>query len=428
MPRCILVIEAGPDAVLCGAFPPTRGTEPQVFTYSTGDLKEALPMLRRDLESKGIKPAKVLLSIHSSLISMRIVDIPIKDRRKLKKTIIVHSGGLFLKDTDKMLVDALPLSNNRAAFVAIEKDAFARQLQAFKESGMEPCWAGPGMLSKPMLLNRIDRGQSGIAALVDDDSITAVKDGQPLFFKHLGSKEDLVLSLAALDEDGVRIERFYSTGSTGHAQQAGIDATDIGSEYPHASLLAVALHHGRGMADSVDFLKMYADPDAGEKRRVQLRTATGLAAALVIAWGLYSYLKYLNLDAGYRTAASRLETGYSSLFPGERAADPEYGLEVKLKELSNDKALLADRADVLTAMIELSRAAGSTSGVRVNELQAFGPKITVVSEARSFEEAAEFRTSVEKGGLLKNVALTGSKPLPDGRVTFSLSAETGALQ
>ncbi len=429
MARCVLVIEAGPGSIACGAFKAAAPQEMEVNRYSTADLAEALPLLKRDLDSKGLKPAKVLLSLHSALVSARVLEIPIADRRKLRRVIPVQAEGLFLKGLDEMLIDALPLADGRAAFVGIEKELLSRMLQALAEYGMSPCWAGPSMLSKVVALNAIDGGRHTTPALVDDDSITVARGGKLLFFKHLGSTEDLALSLAAMEADGIAVEPFYSAGSSSFARRAGIEAVDAGSGYSETSLLAVAMHHERGLRESVDFLELYTDPGADRKRRARLGVAAGLVAALALSWGAYSYLKYLNLEAEHKLVEAALEKGYSELFPGENPESPEYALEVKLKALADERTALAGRTDVLGAMSELARAAGATgeaSGVRIKELQAHAANITVLSEAGSFEEAAGFRESVEKNGILKEVSLTGSKPGPDGRVRFNLSAKAGA--
>lgn len=426
MKRCVLVIEAGPLATLCAAFA-TDGLEPmEYFCYDSIGLDSALRQLSEELGKKGLKPVKTLLSIHSSLLSMRLLEIPVKDRRKLQEIISLQSEDLFMKGPESMVLDGLPLAGGKAAAAGVEKNELASQLKSLIDAGLAPSWAGPAIFSKGLILKKLGQTE-GAAAFIDDDSITVTRDGQAFFFKHLETVDDLLLSLAALEADGVKIEKYFSAGSNGLAEKAGIAAQKAGSEYEHPSLLAVALQFKEGLKESVNFLKWHADPKAQGALKRRFRAAVALSAALVLSWGAYAYLRYQNISAETDSIASVIEQGFNELFPGEVSKNPEYALEVKLKELAVDRKVLSGRAEVLTAMLELSKAASNGKGLRTHEVQMSGNRLNLSSEAGSFEEAAAFRESVSKAAPLKKVTITETKPAPNGRVRFNMSAELGGL-
>jgi general secretion pathway protein L len=397
----------------------------EYFSYASCGLTEAARQLSEELGKKALKPVRTLLSIHSSLLSMRLLDIPVTDRRKLKEIISLQAEDLFMKGPESMVLDGLPLPGGKAAAVGVDKNELASQLKALLDAGIAASWAGPALFSKGLILKKLGQTE-GAAAFIDDDSITVARDGQSFFFKHLDSVDDLLLSLSALEADGVKIEKYFSCGNDGLAEKAGIEARRAGNGYEHPSLLAVALQFSEGLKESVDFLKWHADPKAQGALKRRIRGMAALLAALVLSWGTYAYLRYQNISAETESIASVTEQGFNELFPGEKPIHPEYALEVKLKELAVDRKVLSGRAEVLTAMLELSKAA-SKGSLRTNEVRMSGSRLDISGEAASFEEAAAFRESVSKAGLIKKVTITETKPGPGGRVRFNMSAELGGL-
>lgn len=425
MKNCILVIEAGPRSTMCAAFA-ARGLEPiEYFDYAPGSFRETARQLAAELGKKGLRPVRTLLSINSSLLSVRLLDIPVADRLKLREIISLQSEDLFMKGSESIVLDALPLSSGKAAAAGVEKGELTSQLNALLDAGIAASWAGPALFSKGLLLKRL--GANGTAAFIDDDSITVASDGQAFFFKHLDSVDDLLLSLSALEADGVKVERYFSAGNDGLAEKAGIEAQKAGAGYERPSLLAASLQYGEGLRNSVNFLKWHADPKAQDGLRRSFRTAAALLAALAVSWSAYAYLRYQNISAETDSIASVIGQGYSELFPAEKPINPEYALEVKLKELALDRSVFSGRAEVLAAMLELSKAASKGGSLRTHEVRMIGNRLDISSEAGSFEEAAAFRESVAKAASFKKVIITGTTPASGGRVRFGMSAELGGL-
>lgn len=420
MRKCVLVIESGPRETICAVF--SNGSlEPiEYFCYAASDMKEAALSIASDLGKTGLRPSKTLLSIHSSRLSMRMLDIPIAERKKLREVASLQAEDLFVNGLEGLCVDAIPLQGSKALIVGVNKDELARELKALDGAGISVQWAGPALLSKGLLLKGLSEG-GAIAALIDDDSITVAKSGEPLFFKHLDSVDDLVLSLSALEADGIKVERFYSAGSRELASMAGIKTTAAVS-LRHPSLAAVALQCGEGMKESVDFLKWHADPKEEGVLRSRTRLSMALIALLALSWGAYSYLRYQNITAETSFVESDMERGYKALFPGEKPKDPGYALEVKIKELARERDIVQGRIEALKAMLELTEAAKGQD-VRVHELDASGMRLNIKSEAASFEQASSFREAASKGAFFKKVSITETKPGPGGRVRFTLSAE-----
>ena len=426
MKRCVLVVEASRSAVVCGAFS-VGSLEPiEYFSCSRPVFADAIKELVGELAGKGLKPVKTLLSIHSSLLSLRLLDIPIQDRRKLQEIISLQAEDFFVRGTSSMVMDGAPLKGGKAAIVGVDKEELTAQLKALNDFGIGASWAGPALLSKDRVLRKLQKNEAA-AALIDDDSITVVRDGQACFFKHLDSADDLQLSLAALDADAIKVERFYSAGMNGFADKADIEAEKAPAGYEHPSLLAVALHFKEGLRGSVDFLERHGDPKAESSLNFRRKAAVVFFAALVLSWGVYVYLRHQNMTAEMKSATVAMEAGFKELFPGEAPKNPEYALEVKLSELVREKQVLSGRVSPLDAMIELSKAAPVGGGLRVYETALAGGTVNLTSEAVSFDEAVAFRESLTRSGLFKNVTITDTKPAQNGRVRFGLSASLEAM-
>lgn len=423
--KCVLVIEKGLHRVACGAFR-TGSLEPiEYFIYKTSDLKEAARSLSADLGKKGLGPAKTLLSVHSSLLSMRMLDIPITEKKKLREVVTLQAEDLFVNGTDGLIIDAMPVSDGRAVVVAIDKDGLAEQLKAFDDAGFAVQWAGPGLFSKGLLLKRLSAGEE-TSALIDEDSITVVKAGEACFFKHLDSIDDLLLSLSALEADGIKIEKFFSAGVKGLAASAGIKADDAAGQCEHTSLFAVAMQAREGFKESVDFLKWRQDPKEEAILQRRARLSWALVCVLALSWGAYSYFRYQNISTELNGIESEMEKGYAALFQGDKPKNAEYALEVKIKELAREREVVSGRVEALGAMLELTNAASGKS-IRVHEMEASGKRVNISSEAASYEEAASFREAASKGAIFRKVSILETKPGPNGRVKFTLSAEAQGL-
>lgn len=425
MKRCVLVVEASGSALVCGAFS-VGSLEPiEYFSYSRPDFANAVKELVGELGRKGLKPVKTLLSIHSSVLSVRLLDIPIQDRRKLQEIISLQAEDFFVRGASGMVMDGYALKGGKAAVVGVDKEELTAQLKALNDFGIGASWAGPAILSKDRVLKKLQKNEA-VAALIDDDSLTVAKDGQACFFKHLDTADDLQLSLAALDADGVKVERFYSAGMNGFADKAGIIAEKAPAGYERPSLLAVALHFKEGLRGGVDFLERHGDPKTESSLNFRRKVAVVFFAALVLSWGAYVYLRHQNMSSEMKSASAAMEAGFKELFPGEAPKNPEYALEVKLKELAREKQVLSGRVSPLTAMMELSKAAPVGGGLRVYETALAKGSVTLASEAGSFDEAAAFREGLVRSGLFKDVTITDTRPAQNGRVRFGLSASLEA--
>lgn len=423
MKRCVFVMEAGADKISCAAFAPGKAEPMECWGYPSADINEAARLIRRDLAEKGLRPAKTLLSIHSSRLFMRTLDIPITDRRKLGEVAGLQAADLFLKPADELAIEAMPLEGSRAVVVAVEKARLAEELTALSAAGIEVAWAGPAICSKWLLLKRLSPGE-GAFALVDDDSVAAVKDGRPLFFCHLDTADGLLLAVEALEAEGVKLERVFSAGSASLAREAGIEAEDAGAGLEHTALSAVAAQLAEGLSNGVNFLSNYDDPARKVSLGARKKLSWALLFLLVVSWAAFAYLSHGNIRAELASIDARLDKGFTALFPGERPKNPEYALEVRLKELAREKEALAGGVDPLGALSELARAAKGTA-VRVHELEASAARVDIKAEAASFEEASAFRDAAARGGYFGKVAITDTRPGQSGKVRFAVSAEKG---
>lgn len=426
MARPVLIIDIGNSSLRAGVCQGGDLERMDIFTSPLGEgLKAALLSLLDEIRSKGIKiPSTSVAGLPLAAVSMRVINLPFSDKKKLDEVIAFEAGDIFLKSVEDLVIGTLPLSDGRVLVASIEKGVLKGYLDILKEFDIDPVWAGVSLFSKASLLRRLYDGQDE-AALLDSDSLVVIKGQQPRFFKEIRSAQDLRLALSALSEDGVNVRRFYAEqGSMDALSPLGIEAVPVKEFQGGAGVCALASGFMDGFKEAINFRRgEFADTKEIESAKKGLKVTAALIATLCIFWGAYSYLKYKALKASLVQGTSKMEQDYRGIFQGEqRVVDALSQLEVKLKNIKEEKRVMKAGVDVLEAMRGLSEAAGDT--VRLYRLQMQPGRITASGESASFEAANNFRDSLSRLPYFKDITLTDLKARPSAGVSFSITAST----
>lgn len=427
MARGLLVIEFRWDAVRAGVFKAGKTEPVEFFETPRGEGPGAeLKALMGEIRRKGFKGGmRTFVALDPALASLRVVALPFSDKDKLDEVIGFEAQDVFLKNVEDLALASLPLGSGRAVAVAVEKTVLREHLAAFNEAGIDPEWIGLSMLSKDRVLKEIGGGQDP-GAFLDAESLTVMKDGAPFLYKRITDADDLRLTLAALEEEGVDIGRCHAADSAA----ALLDTLGVPCETAgrfsggRAGVIAAAMHLAEGFKDGVNFRSgEFADTGRIEAAKRGFKTEIILLAVLVAVWGGYAHLKNRHLDESLRRLNSAIEGSYRELFPGETGAtDFSYRLEAKLKALRDEKKIIGAGVDVAGALRRISLAGGKEGPVRLHQARISGGKVTAAGEASSFDGANRFRDSMSRLEYFKEITLTDVKSAAAGGVDFSISA------
>ena len=439
MAKGILILDIGVDSVRGGIFSSKKANPLYLHTHpilrkntlsEREEIKSAISSLLTTAREKGFKEfEKVLVAIPPDEISIRILSIPFKDRKKIQDILPFELSGLLPHDVKEMIVDAIPIGNSKVIAAALEKIRLKKYLEMLKEFGLDPYWFGSTIFSMGKLLNGVN---NGTAAFAGDESFAVLSDGEPIFFKPLKGIDELKMGLIYLESEGIHIDKIYSVEEKTKDLKLLLPKIDIknvplpGNCPPEgAGLYALSLHLQKNMEGAINFRRgefEYTRESDAVKKSLKF---TGMLV-LIIAGLLFGniYLKYKTLSNELMAAKGALKEAYIELFTGEtKVVDELYQLEAKVNKLKGDLEITSGGISVLEIMKELSKAGENNSNfsVKFNEANMAEGRITVRGETDSFESANILKERLIKGNYFKDILLTDLKTMAGGATAFSLS-------
>ena len=439
MAKEILILDIGIDSVRAGIFSPKK-TEPLYLhthpilrknaSSEREEIKSAISSLLTTANEKGFREfEKVLVAIPPDEISMRILSIPFEDRKKIQDILPFELSGLLPHDVKEMIVDAIPIGNERVLTAALEKARLKKYLEMLKEFGLDPYWFGSTIFSMGRLLNGANKGT---AAFVGNESFMVLSDGEPRFFKPLKEINELKIGLIYLESEGIHIDKVYSIDENIKDLKSLLPKIDIKNVLlpwncppDGAGLYALSLHLQKKMEGAINFRKgefAYTKESNAIKKNLKF---TGVLALIITGLIMGNvYLKYKGLARDFITARDALRGAYLELFPGEtKVLDELYQLEAKVNKLKGDMEITSGGISVLEIMKELSKAGGNNSNFRAkfNEVNIAEGRMTVRGETDSFESANILKDRLIKENYFNDILLTDLKTKVGGGAAFSLS-------
>ena len=405
-----------------------------------GSFKDSMALLLEEMKEEGIDTGfkRVFLGLPGHLASLRVLTLPFTDATKAEEVLPFELGDSLLEDPDDLLFGARPMGGGRTLAVTIEKRVIETTLNSFEELHIVPEWIGLPLLYKERLLLE-EHSEPSVAALVDTDSITVLKDGAVCHYSYINGPLELKFSLAVLESEGITVEHFYFTDKAAHWSEGPGGIGPLAAERVHSvscsdddiDLKTIAMllgeRHGPGK-DTMNFRKgEFFDQRIYESARKSLRVATILICLIAIFWGANIYTRLQSSALEIDRVEDSLFSAYGSLFEGETAVDPLYQMEIKLKELRDEKEFIEGGVDVLASLKGLSRGISDGSAragkedVRFFELKMHEQRIVARGETASFDHADRFKDSLLALGDYKDISLTDVKKKSAGGVSFSIT-------
>ncbi len=439
MAKEILILDIGVDSVRAGIFSPKKAEPLYLHTHpilrknaasEREEIKSAISSLLTTANEKGFRKfEKVLVAIPPDEISMRILSIPFKDRKKIQDILPFELSGLLPHDVKETIVDAIPIGDGKVITAALEKTRLKKYLEMLKEFGLDPYWLGSTIFSMGKLLNGANKGT---AAFVGNESFMVMSDGEPRFFKPLKEINELKIGLIYLESEGIHIDKVYSVDENIKDLKSLLPQIDIKNVLlpwncppDGAGLYALSLQLQKKMEGSINFRKgefEYTKESNAIKKNLKF---TGVLALIITGLIMGNvYLKYKGIARDFITARDALRGAYLELFPGEtKVLDELYQLEAKANKLKGDLEIASGGISVLEIMKELSKTGENNSNFRAkfNEVNIAEGRMTVRGETDSFESANILKDRLIKENYFKDIMLTDLKTKAGGGAAFSLS-------
>ncbi|MBI5234964.1 MAG: hypothetical protein HY886_01790 [Deltaproteobacteria bacterium] len=438
MAKPMLVIDFGMESVSAGVF--SGSSLERAFMRPVGeDLVQPLLGLASDLNSAGYKTfSRIVVGAPQSIVSSRVVTVPIKDAGKLREVLPFETGDLFLSNADEAIFSAAPLVGNDVVAVTANKAQIKAIGVCLSAVGLKPDLLSLSLFSRHLLLNELHKG-AGAAAFIGKEFVVAARGGVPCLFRSITGLDDLRLALLALKE--METGNIYAAGPAMELlKQAGAQARLVhcdGERYSDekGGLYALAQRFSNGSAplDALVFKSQDLDresdmPSAGKG----IRTGALLLAVFVCVWLAYSYFRHSSFASGAREMDTAMAASYKAAFPNEAApVDVESQLEIKVRDLKQAKDIVNNALWPVEAMPRLAEATGEAA-IRLREMRLSSVsggvsarhkgRLIASCEAASFEEADRFREKVFGLSYFKDVVVTDVKQSALGGVNFNLSA------
>lgn len=433
-----LVIDIGKETVRAGVFLQGRLEPVTVHSHIVtveGGFKQALSALLGPLTGRrGFKGFdKVAVSIPPEDLSIRIVELPFEDRKKINEALPFELAGFLHVEVDEVVADAVQLGENKVMAVAVEKRVIRDYLEALSPLGLDPIWMGPGLFAMPVLMNELF-GREGCRALLSPGIFAVVQDGMPRLLKHAKRLDNVGLGVAFLDAEEISVDEVHFSGWDNDKealeemfQGARLVPLDLpGGIAPEAAeALALSMLLDKGLAGTIVNFRRgefeYTKERDAFRRKLRL-TAALCASLLVLAAGDF-YVRYLGLTSELEAYRQSLRASYQELFPGERnISDPVYQLEAKLKAVEKEAASLGSGGRSLDVLKSVAVAVPDGLGVKIDEFSIANGRITAKGEAQTFNGANSVKESLQKAGFA-DVAMGETRAKPGGRTSFSINAQ-----
>ncbi|WP_298268615.1 type II secretion system protein GspL [Geobacter sp.] len=399
-----------------------RERRPAGDEHAFGEALRALPPPGDD--------CRVVLALPLSHLFAREIELPIRERRKLREVLPLELRGETVLETEELVFDGLPLEEGKVLALWGRKRELALHIAAAAAAGFEPEVVTAAPLSWGLLLP--EEGGTGTVALTDGSALALFRDGAPLFYRPLteGSAE-IGQTLAALELGrGITVERLWYFGPfAGEEAPEGMAAAPL----PVASSLAAGfgddpgaalegagawgVAHAVAAAEAVDFRSgELAYTKGREKALKRLRLPAILAALLLLLLVADAVLRYTLVQRDLKSLDASIATLYRELFPGRKMGpDPAAEVRAEIRKLGAGSG----GGSVLGTLNGLAGAKGDDIA-GLYEVEIDGTRLRAKGDARSAQAATAFRDRL--AGLFGTAELGQITSKPDGSVSFTLRA------
>src|SRR3972149_10977319 len=183
-----LILDIGKEKLWGGVFssvkPEAKGFVSAKIKAAEGGLREAFSevIAMRAGKKGAVAFDRVLVSVPAEELSIRIVEMPFSERRKVRDALPFELAGLLHVEVEEVVTDAVQLGNGRFLAIAAERKLVRGYLETLRQLGIDPCWMGSALFAIPALAADL-YGAQGVKALLLPGSMAVMEGASPRLFK-----------------------------------------------------------------------------------------------------------------------------------------------------------------------------------------------------------------------------------------------------
>lgn len=431
-----LIVQLTGNEVVIARFQHKRGA--LVFagaSRDTVDEEHPLAAMLAAASAGAREEERVILALSPGLLFLREMELPIRDRRKLRELLPLELKGETAIDSAELAFDALPLEEGKILAIWGKRDGLAEKIALMADHAMEPEIVTASLFHWHSLL---PEGENrGPVAITDGASLAVYRDDAPCYFRALGPGEletELSRTLAALEiSKGMTVEKVFLHGAAARRSApltigsrevavlpvAGEMATVFGDDITAARDLAgaYAVAHACCREEPVNLRSGALAYTAGQKKALKrLRLSLILAAACVVLLFAETGVRYFLVKRDLDSVNASIRTIYREVFPNrKKPVDEVSELRSEIKRLGGGAA----GGSVLAMLNKLATAKGDDV-TGLYEIEVEGDQLRVKGDARSIQAVNDFRTRT--AALFTGAEVGEIKSRPDGGVSFVFRA------
>ncbi|MBI5182565.1 MAG: pilus assembly protein PilM [Nitrospirae bacterium] len=383
-------------------------------------------------------------SIRGKDISSRIIKLPIKDTKKIDKTIPFEAEENFPFPPEGLIIDYQILESGEkdttVAIVAVEKDKIKANLDALLNSGIDPMVIDVPPSAISAIASRYLEGRKGCYAIVyigsQDADVGIYKEGRIRSFRNIplmeGWEKEVSNTLYAYQAiQGDEIEDIYLCGNTikdgalkgeikgnYNIEPLYIELTNgqdkkIEGEYTKALGLALRGAGGKGFKINLRRGEFAYRKEHAEFRKKTVYTAAiaGIALLLLI---LNFSIKYYMIESRYNSITKEIRKAFKEAMPDvKNIVNEQQQLKSAVMDTKKRLRLLGGRASgditALDLFKEVTEKMPTGHKVVLFEFSLEGDKVRLFGEAASFEAADKIKEGLLKSNLFKEVVISDAK-------------------
>jgi general secretion pathway protein L len=427
-----LIVQLTGDEALFARFQLKRGA--LVFAGAFREIigqAHPLAAMLEEAAAAGREGEKVVLVLPAALLSMREIELPLSDRRKIREILPLELRGETAFATEELVFDALNLDDGKIMAIWGKRHDMADKIAVMTGKGVEPEIVTASLFHWHALLP--DGESNAPIALSDGESLAVYKGGKPCYFRTLAQGDlgaEISRSLTALEiAKGLKVDKVFL-----HGAAAKKDA-DLPPSPPNYAILpgnnVMAFVFGGLAAEARDLAGVYAvaaacaleEPvnfrsgelayTAGRKKALKkLRISLILAAVCVLLLFAETALRYFLVQRDLDSVNNSISSIYREIFPTrKKPVDEAAELRSEIKRLGGGAA----GGSVLSTLKNLADVKGADITV-LFEIEIDGNQLRVRGDARSIAAVNDFRARAVP--LFTGAEVGEIKSRPDGGVTF----------
>lgn len=383
----------------------------------------ALPELLAPWKEKS-RGDRIILSLPASLFSMREMELPLRERKKVRDILPLELRGETALEGEEVVFEALPLTTGSYAALWCSVARLAPQIAALADAGLDP-----EVVTSPLVTWRhlLPSDDAAPCALTDGAAAGIYAGGNPVYLRALpeAGGNPLGATLAAVElAKGITVAQIFALGG-GATESRVPDAAPL----PISSALAACFPAdpvaARDLASAYaaaadliggDPVNFRRGPLTYVRRRLELQRRLRLTAALTTAALILLFaesgVRYYLVHRDIRSLDASIKTIYGAAFPKRsKPVDEVAEMKAEIRRLGASSSQV-----VLPALKKLSEAKGDELS-ELYEIDIEGSQVSGKGIARSLQGINDFKTrcSQQFGACEVNEI----KSRPDGSSGFS---------